>query len=120
MKNQLENYILNNRNTANTSILMKKIYIFLFAAIVGLQSCGKKEGDNKVTQKKEELAQSKKEMSTLKDKIISLEKEIAKLEGKENAAKGKAVVVHTLTKAPFSHYIEVQGRVESDQNVIVS
>src|SRR5947209_7484576 len=99
---------------------MKNLYLFLFVAVVGLQSCGKQEGNNKLAEKKDELAKSKKDMSALKDRIISLEKDIAKIEGKDNTAKGKAVAVQTLASVPFNHYIEVQGRVESDQNIIVS
>lgn len=101
---------------------MKNIYIFLIASTLFVQGCGENKGNkNKELEKKQqELAQAKKQYGTLKEKIAALEKEIAKLDGSDTIPKGKLVVTETLKAVPFNHYIEVQGRVESDQNVDVT
>lgn len=100
---------------------MKKLFIFLILSTVVLQACNKGEGGSAELQKKqEELSKAKKEYGALKDKISELEKEVAKLDGSDTLIKGKLVVVTPTQTGDFNHYIEVQGRVESDQNVDVT
>jgi RND family efflux transporter MFP subunit len=97
---------------------MKKLYIFLILSILVLEGCNK-GGNNNLQQKKDELNKAKKEFGSLKEKISGLEKEIAKLEGKAEQ-KGKPVLVENVSFKEYSHYIEAQGRVESDQHVDVN
>lgn len=100
---------------------MKKLYIFLILTTLVLNACKKDEGKSKeLIKKQQELADAKKEFGSLKDKISALESEIAKLDGSDTLVKGKLVAVTPTVIAPFSHYVEVQGRVESDQNVDVT
>lgn len=92
---------------------MKKALIYVFAVIT-LASCGSKGEDPKA-----ELAALKKERSALDEKIKSLEAEIAK----NDTSKGKApelVVVTEIQPAPFTHYIEIQGKIDADENVLVT
>ena len=99
---------------------MKKLYFFLLLSSVVLHACNKGEEKSVALKKKqEELAASKKEYGALKDKISKLEKEVAKLDGSDTIVKGKLVAITNAQTASFTHYIEVQGRVESDQNVDV-
>lgn len=97
---------------------MKKLYIYLFITAATISACNKEGGKPAQLQNKQkELAAAKKEYSALKDKIAGLEIEISKLDGSDTIVKGKLVVASALSKTPFMHYIEEQGRVESDQNI---
>lgn len=100
---------------------MRKLYIFLILASTVMYACTKEEGKSaELVKKQEELATAKKEYGALKDKISKLETEIAQLDGSDTLVKGKLVAVTPTTAATFTHYIEVQGRVDSDQNVDVT
>ncbi|MFK5282444.1 hypothetical protein ACI3PL_23075, partial [Lacticaseibacillus paracasei] len=62
------------------------------------------------------LEQLKKEAATLDTKITELEKELAALDTTKDE-KIRMVVVELATPAPFKSYIQVQGRVDADENV---
>lgn len=64
--------------------------------------------------KKTELEQLKKERSTLNGKIEKLEAELGQ---KKTAADFKDVVVAELTETHFRNYVEVQGKVDAEDNV---
>ena len=95
---------------------MKNLFIFLLASTLLIQGCNKDEKE--LDKKKKELTDAKKEFASMKEKISKLEKEIAKMEGKTEQ-KGKPVMIENVAEKNFSHYIEVQGRVKSDQNVMI-
>jgi membrane fusion protein (multidrug efflux system) len=102
---------------------MQKIITVLFiTATLTLASCGNKGGgDNTLAGKKAQLEKLKKEQASNEDKIKSLEKDIAKLDtssNKEDVAK----LVGTVAVAPqnFSHYIDLQGRVEAEDISYIS
>lgn len=89
---------------------MKKI--FLYAGILAiLAGCSSKEPD-----KKTRLEQLKKEHETLTEEIQKLEKEVAPA----NAVASTAVNVSTVARGPFAHYIEVQGRIDGNENIAVN
>ena len=92
---------------------MKKIIYSLL--ITGfLASCG--------SDKKAELEKLKEKSSALLEQIKTLEAEIA-LEGdssKTNNEKFKDVAVKTIQLESFKHYIDVQGKIEGDENVNVT
>ncbi len=92
---------------------MKNIpYIIGIVLTVALSSCGK--GD-----KKAELESLKKQQAEIKEKIALLEAEISKSgEGKKEA--GRDVAVTSIAPTTFSHLIEVQAKVEGEDNVMVS
>ncbi|MBK8845840.1 MAG: biotin/lipoyl-binding protein [Bacteroidetes bacterium] len=69
------------------------------------------------TDKKAELDKLIKEQAALNDKINTLRKELA---GKDASTKTRKVEVADLTQKPFVHYIDVQAKVDGDQNVNVA
>lgn len=85
------------------------------ALFLGLAACGES------TDKEAKLAELKKERENLEEQIASLEAEL-KAGGKSVATEKKTVPVSVATMAQdtFRHYLEVQGRVDFDQNVFVS
>ncbi|MEI7662531.1 MAG: biotin/lipoyl-binding protein, partial [Bacteroidota bacterium] len=89
---------------------MKKIFLFT-GIILFLAACGGKEVD-----KKARLEQLKKEHDKLTAEIMTLEKEITPA----GSASTTKVVVEAVTKKPFEHYIEVQGRIDGNENIGVS
>lgn len=96
---------------------MKKLnFVFLLSLILVLGSCKKEASTEEV--KKEQLAKYKTELAELQTKIDELQEEL--LEGKEEEEVLKEVKVLTLQKTDFQHFIEVQGNVTSDQNVLIN
>lgn len=86
-----------------------------FAGILSLASCG--GGDDKQAQ----LDALKEQQASIQKQIEELEAEL-KAEGKTVAVQQKTVPVSvtTLAQDTFRHYLEVQGRVDFTQNVLVS
>ncbi len=103
---------IRNRNTI--TINMKKIITFVLVAAV-VASCSKSGS----TDKKTELESLKKQQAELKDKIIKLEAEVA-LTDTSKDTKGKMVAVTDMQPKPFMHYIEVQAKIEGDEDVNVA
>lgn len=83
------------------------------ALVLGFTACG--------TDKEDRLAALKKEQAEIQEEIAKLETELSTA-GKKGEAEMKTVPVSAITIAPdtFRHYLEVQGRVDFDQNVLVS
>ena len=101
--------------------MQKTIAIIFLAASVTLASCSGKTDNQPLAEKKSELEKLKKEQGTLADKIKNLEKDIAKLDTaavKEDIA--KLVGVSAVTTQNFSHYIDLQGRVDADDISYIS
>lgn len=90
---------------------MKRILILLTATSL-LIACSKSNSSDK----KAELETLKKQQSELTTKIAALEAELAKENPEENQ-KVKFVSIDTLTTTEFTHYVEVHGQVQADQNV---
>jgi RND family efflux transporter MFP subunit len=89
---------------------MKRILLVAIAGLL-IVSCS--------PDKKSKLEKLKKQYDEIAVQIKDLEKEIAKDEGK-SIDKVAEVVVTELKKEDFNHYIEVQGKIDGDQNVAVS
>lgn len=70
--------------------------------------------------KKAQLDKAKKEMATLAAKVKTLEEEVAKLDTTQKRNKTVDVQVTPVTLQSFRSYVEIQGRVDAEQNVIVS
>jgi RND family efflux transporter MFP subunit len=87
---------------------MKTRYLVI-AVLALLVSC--KGGD-----KQAELVQLKKERDKLNDKIALIEKELM---ANDTTPKGTLVAIEQLKNSSFSHFIEIQGRLDGDQNVAV-
>jgi len=92
---------------------MKKINLFILLAAVVFYSCAAPD-------KKEQLSELKKQRDELLVQITALEKEVAKAGGDENVQKSAIVIAAAITPKTFTHYLEIQGKVDSDQNVKVS
>lgn len=97
-----------------TPIMKSTNSLLLVALTVILVACG---GGG--TDKKAELEQLKKAKSDLEAKILTLEEEIAKT---DTTSGGKPIEVVSVPLTPqiFKAYIEVQGRVDADENVSLS
>ncbi|MEJ7914189.1 MAG: efflux RND transporter periplasmic adaptor subunit [Chitinophagaceae bacterium] len=94
--------------------MKKNIYWLLLISIMAV-SCGggKKEGAAALNDKKVELQDMKKEQTDLNVKISSLEAEIARLDTSA-VAKPKLVALETIGQDNFTHYVDLQGRIEAD------
>jgi len=94
---------------------MKTLYknVAFIALVVFIASCSSKPAD-----KKEELAALKKQYTEIGDKIKKLESELNL--GDSTAIKYKDVVVTDVQPGQFDHYIEVQGKVDGEDNIAVS
>jgi len=95
---------------------MKNIkYTYLSLGLVLLvAACGQPD-------KKAELEKLKSEQATLSEKIKSLEEEIAKTD--TSAASSKKFIVvsfEPVKKQAFTHYLQIQGKIDSDKNVQIS
>ncbi len=93
-------------------------YIATLLALTILAACG--GPDNSPEGKKKQLAELKTQAAELQKQIAQLETEVG---GNKAAAKPEAAkLVETAALAPedFAHYIEVQGNVSSDENVMVA
>jgi len=87
---------------------MKTRYVVI-AVLALLVSC--KGGD-----KQAELIQLKKDRDKLNEQIAVLEKEVS---ANDTTPKGTLVAVEELKTESFSHFIEIQGKLDGDQNVAV-
>ena len=93
--------------------MKKLIYISIISLFVS--ACSSDE----LTKKKAELADLKKQEAEIKTKIATLVKDIAKLSG-QKVTNAQLVSVTKITKSSFSHYIDVQAKVDGDENVTVN
>ena len=93
------------------------ITILSLSVLVAFSACNKGGGENKEA----ELEKLKKEQADIEAKISTLEGEL-KVAGKGAELTEKAVPVSILEVKPenFKHYLEVQGKVDFSQNVMVS
>jgi len=101
--------------------MQKIVQVIFLTASITLASCGGNKGGGDLADKKAEVEKLKKEQSATADKIKSLEKEIAKLDTsavKEDIA--KLVGVSPVTTQDFSHYIDLQGRVDAEDISYIS
>jgi RND family efflux transporter MFP subunit len=88
-------------------------------------SCGSTDkgngGGKELKEKQEQLEKLKKQQSDVADQIKKLEDEIAKLDtSKSNVEKAKLVVLDTVQLENFTHYIELQGKVDADNISYIS
>jgi membrane fusion protein (multidrug efflux system) len=88
---------------------MKKIIYFLGFLLL-LASC------SQTADKKAKLEKLRKERDALTAQIVQLEKDLQP----EGTATVVPVLVQPVEKQPFNHYIEVQGRVDGNENIGVS
>lgn len=98
---------------------MKKIVI-ISGFLTLLWACSGSNSENLEARKKK-LETYKSKLQELELKIAELEKEIAKIDtAGKTGLKTRMVKVDTLQESEFSHFIEIQGTVDSDENIMVS
>lgn len=95
---------------------MKNIFNIAFVALF-LVACG---GNSSLDQKKKELEKLKQEEKTVQGKIKALEAEIAKLDTSKKSDENLEIAVTPVKSELFKTYIDIQGRVDADENVSLS
>src|SRR3712207_799370 len=96
--------------------MKNNINILVLSLVVSLVACGKGE-----VSQEQQLADLKKQQTELQSKIAKLEKGQVKSTDESNtAATAVPVAVQPVQPETFDHFLEVQGRVDFDQNVTVS
>lgn len=95
---------------------MKTIFNIAFVALI-LVACG---GNSTLDQKKKELEKLKQEEKTVQGKIKALEAEIAKLDTSKKIDEDLEIAVMPVKSELFKTFIEIQGRVDADENVSLS
>jgi membrane fusion protein (multidrug efflux system) len=106
-------------------MIMKRIMNIVVAAeIIFLASCGasaSNENQPAFTEKKAKLEQLKQQQAKLSSDILSLQSEIDKLDTSTvKKEKEKLVAIATLEPAPFTHYIDLQGKIDALNIVYVA
>lgn len=92
---------------------MKKLFVIVI--IAALVSCGsKQEGNQDLNGKKAALETLTKQRDALNNQINALQTEINQLSGGTVAEKMKLVEATALATQDFSHYIELQGKVSTE------
>ncbi len=94
---------------------MKQI-IYMIAFLTFVVACK----SNELEKKKKELSELKNEAKTIASKIDVLEKEISLIDTATKASKSKIVNIEEIKTGLFSHYIDLQGDLESVNNVMVN
>jgi membrane fusion protein, multidrug efflux system len=97
---------------------MKKLLIIPAFAFL-IVACNSGETTDRMVAKKAELEGLKKQEAELKAKILAIETELS-ANDTTAAPKGLAVSVMSLTPAIFKNFIDVQGKVDADENVAIS
>ena len=100
----------------------KFLIILTVATALVITSCGgsAKEAKGDLNDKKAKLEKLKGDKTKLENDIKTLEEELAKLDPASQKTKAKLIAVTPVTQQDFVHYIELQGRVEASDVVIVT
>ncbi|MCS7004206.1 MAG: efflux RND transporter periplasmic adaptor subunit [Cytophagales bacterium] len=99
---------------------MKPLYVSLLFSVFLWNCGGKNQIPADLEGKKALLIDYKKQMADLKTKIEQLEADIRAIEKPNPKAGLKLVETQTLVDTTFQHFIDVQGNVESEMNVLVN
>lgn len=96
--------------------------VLLISGILFLMACGasKKEDAAGLNDKKAALEGLKKQKTELDQKIISLEQEIVKMDPNAVEEKTKLVSVTEVKLQDFEHYIDLQGKIATENIYFVS
>jgi membrane fusion protein, multidrug efflux system len=106
-----------------TLFMRQIVYVLMIASSVLLFSaCGssRKEDNAALGDKKAKLVKIKKEKGDLDNEIKKLEQEITKADPAAQNDRAKLVAVSTVLQQDFTHYIELQGNVSSDNVSYIS
>jgi membrane fusion protein, multidrug efflux system len=102
----------------NISLMKSRFYtrLSLVGAVALLAACSAATPDDK----KAQLEKLKAQQAEIAKQVVQLEKEIAKENPAEAKVKTKDVAVTEVTAKKFDHYVQTQGHVESEENILVS
>jgi len=118
--------MINQHKTTDMQVKNKRMkLLYQLAALIMISTalaCGASSKENKgeLTDKKVELEKLKGEQIKTADKIKKLEEEILKLDPNAVPVKPKLVNVISLMPQTFTHYIDLQGRVDAENIANVS
>lgn len=101
----------------NKTTILRNLFLGLLVGMIAI-SCGKKE-DNSIEGKKARLAELQKSQLETNNEIKKLQTELGKLEPNK-IEKSKTVAVSPLAASNFQHFVESTGRLESENNQLVS
>jgi len=102
-------------------LTIKKILIISSTSLIIASCGGKKESGNLLADKKAALEKLKTEQGLITDKMTALQSEINKLDtASNNLSSAKLVGITPISSQTFSHYIDLQGSVTSDNVSYVS
>ena len=87
----------------------------LILSVITMAACGgNKTGDAAIKEKKDQLAKLKDQQTDITKKIAGLEAEIAQLDPSSvQAEKAKLVTLSTIAPQEFSHFIDLEGKIEA-------
>ncbi|MHA4843327.1 efflux RND transporter periplasmic adaptor subunit [Flavitalea antarctica] len=86
-----------------------------------LIACGAAENKTPLDEKKKQLTELKTEQKKLEEKIDALEKDIAKIDtSAAKAEKSKLVTTGVLSPGAFTHFIDLQGKIEAENIAYVT
>ncbi len=97
------------------------IKTFLLSSLILLSiSCGSKTDDGGLSKKREKLEAFKKQQADLNTSITKLEADIAKLDTSAKPENAKLVILDTVELQQFTHYIDLQGKVDAENISYIS
>lgn len=102
---------------------MKQYLITAASALVLLTSCGSSTKDKNaaITDKKVAIEKLKTDKAKLDEQIKTMETDLNKMDpANSSAQKPKLVSVQTISPGSFSHFIELQGKIESENISYIS
>jgi membrane fusion protein (multidrug efflux system) len=98
--------------TTKNNNMQKIVTALVISAALLLASCGGKQPTDALSQKKATLDSLRKVQAGINDQILKLQDDIAKLDSTAGQ-KTVLVSVNTISSADFTHYIDLQGKVEA-------
>jgi len=115
---QLEKYkkTMKHLTHQKTDFMKKMLTAIILGLTVMISSCGSSaaDKDSPLEAKKIELSKLKDQQVKLTKQIADLEAELAKLDPSTKAEKAKLVAITTLAPVSFTHYIELQGKIDAE------
>jgi len=105
---------MENNSLMKSNIFTRFAIVFITGSV--LASCSATSPDDKTAQ----LEKLKAEQAELAKQIEELEKQIPADSTTLTTAKAKEVLIADVTVRPFNHYIQTQGQVEAEDNILVS
>jgi membrane fusion protein, multidrug efflux system len=100
---------------------IKLLFISLFAVTIMSCGAGKKEKDGALNEQKAKLEKLKKQQADLNSQIKQLEANIAKVDtANGKGEKAKLVVLDTVRIESFTHYIDLQGKVDAENTSYIT